>query len=74
MKPIFYLVTVLLETSDTCITDEHHLYASYDDAQRAFNYEVEPSAKPILKVNQVNHSLTFKDAASGAILMATALQ
>ena len=40
MKPTFYLVTVLLETSDTCITDEHHLYTSYADAERAFNYEV----------------------------------
>jgi hypothetical protein len=36
----FYLVTVLLELCDTCITDEHYLYASYADAQRAFDYEV----------------------------------
>jgi hypothetical protein len=40
MKPTFYLVTVLLEVCDTCITDEHHLYASFEDAERAFNYEV----------------------------------
>jgi hypothetical protein len=40
MNTTFYLVTVLLELCDTCITDEHHLYASYADAQRAFNYEV----------------------------------
>jgi hypothetical protein len=40
MKPIFYLVTVLLEVSDECITDEHYLYSSYADAERAFDYEV----------------------------------
>jgi hypothetical protein len=40
MNTTFYLVTVLLELCDTCITDEHHLYASYADAQRAFSYEV----------------------------------
>jgi hypothetical protein len=40
MKPTFYLVTVLLELCDTCITDAHQLYTSYADAQRAFNYEV----------------------------------
>jgi hypothetical protein len=40
MNTTFYLVTVLLELCDTCITDEHHLYASYADAERAFNYEV----------------------------------
>ena len=41
MNPaILYLVTVLIELNDTCVTDEHHLYASFDDAKRAFNYEL----------------------------------
>ena len=41
MNPaILYLVTVLLELNDTCVTDEHHLYASLSDAKRAVNYEL----------------------------------
>jgi hypothetical protein len=40
MKPTFYLVTVLLETGDDSISDLHHLYASYANAQLAFKCEV----------------------------------
>jgi hypothetical protein len=40
MKPTFYLVSVLLIANDESLTDEHQLFASYADAQRAFDYEV----------------------------------
>jgi hypothetical protein len=73
MKPKFYLVTVLLETSDTCISDEHHLYTSYADAERAFNYEV-AECQANFEGQSGRHLSTFRDAVSGAMPMATASQ
>jgi hypothetical protein len=40
MKPIFYLVTTLIELNECNIVDGHHLYANLKDAERAFKFEL----------------------------------
>lgn len=39
MEQRFYLLTTLIETQD-CVSDGHALYASFDDAMKAFEQEI----------------------------------
>lgn len=39
MEQRFYLLTTLIETQD-CVSDGHALYASLDDAMKAFGQEI----------------------------------